>query len=117
MKKIILFFNNLFKKPTQVETPVVTVTVTVTAQPKPTPTPKPVLVVASANDDVSNFLLTNGFVFVSQNLMEMELPNNALIRYDLKTTDLVKTMQDSKISLKVSGDVLKAQKFLRKHGK
>jgi len=116
MKKLILFFKNLFKKNQTVETPVVTVTVTVTAPPQPTPTPQPVVVVAQPNDDVSNFLLSEGLVYVSQKLMEKELPNNALIRYDLQTTMLVKTMMNSKMEVLVGGDVLKAQKFMRKHG-
>lgn len=115
MKKLINFFKNLFKKSPSVDTPVVTVTVTVTAQPKPTPTPRPVVV--KANDDVTNYLLTEGLVFVSERLMEKELPNNALIRYDLNTTELTKNMFNSIISVKVLGEVLKAQKFIRKHGK
>ena len=116
MKKLINFFKNLFKKSPSVDTPVVTVTVTVTAQPKPTPTPKPV-VKSKIKDDVTNFLSDSGLVFVSEKLMEKELPNNALIRYDLNTTELSKSMFNSIISVKVFGDVLKAEKFMRKHGK
>jgi len=115
MKKLINFFKNLFKKSPSVDTPVVTVTVTVTAQPKPTPTPKPIVV--KANDDVTNYLLGEGMKFVSEKLMEKDLPNNALIRYDLNTTELTKNMFNSIISVKVFGDVLKAEKFMRKHGK
>lgn len=115
MKKLINFFKNLFKKSPSMDTPVVTVTVTVTAQPKPTPTPKPVVV--TANDDVTNYLLGEGMRFVSEKLMEKDLPNNALIRYDLNTTELTKTMINSTITVKVGGEVLRAEKFMRKHGK
>lgn len=115
MKKLINFFKNLFKKSPSMDTPVVTVTVTVTAQPKPTPTPKPVVV--TANDDVTNYLLGEGMRFVSEKLMEKDLPNNVLIRYDLNTTDLTKTMINSTITVKVGGEVLRAEKFMRKHGK
>ena len=94
MKKLINFFKNLFKKSPSVDTPVVTVTVTVTAQPKPTPTP----VVVKSNDDVTNYLLGEGMRFVSEKLMEKDLPNNALIRYDLNTTELTKNMFNSVIS-------------------
>ena len=116
MKKLINFFKNLFKKSPSVNTPVVTVTVTVTAQPKPTPTPAPVVVISS-NDDVTNYLLGEGMRFVSEKLMEKDLPNNVLIRYDLNTTDLTKTMMNSTITVKVGGEVLRAEKFMRKHGK
>ena len=115
MKKLINFFKNLFKKSPSVDTPVVTVTVTVTAQPKPAPTPKPIIV--NSNDDVTNYLLGEGMRFVSEKLMEKDLPNNALIRYDLNTTDLTKTMINSTITVKVGGEVLRAEKFMRKHGK
>ena len=115
MKKLINFFKNLFKKSPSVDTPVVTVTVTVTAQPKPTPTPKPIVV--KANDDVTNYLLGEGMRFVSEKLMEKDLPNNVLIRYDLNSTELTKTMINSTITVRVGNEVLRAEKFMRKHGK
>ena len=113
MKKLINFLKNLFKKDSSSQKPIVTITIT--SQPNPTSTPMP-LIIAVPTDDISSFLLDNGFTVVSQMLIEKALPNNVLLSYDLKTKVLVKSMSSSKVSVNVDDDILRVQKFLRNHG-
>tara|TARA_R110000782_G_scaffold23038_1_gene60634 strand:+ start:697 stop:1041 length:345 start_codon:yes stop_codon:yes gene_type:complete len=113
MKKLINFLKNLFKKDISTQTPIVTITVD--TQSTPTTTPKPIIV-AIPTDSISTFLLDNNFTFVSQTLLEKNLSDNSLIRYDTKTKTLVKTMVNSKISVEVRDDLLRVQKFLKNYG-